>query len=132
MSAYVQTNLAADQPGTALVHDPELIDAQGIAINPTGTFWLSARATDVSTVYSGDVTRPDGTRTPFVKSALTVTIPGGSPTGQVFSGSNDFVVTAPTPSVPIADAAGDFLTTYTRPPPAWTWWPTRSGSSVTG
>jgi len=115
MSAYVQTNLAADQPGTALVHDPELIDAQGIAINPTGTFWLSARATDVSTVYSGDVTRPDGTRTPFVTSALTVTIPGGSPTGQVFSGSNDFVVTAPTPSAPIADAAGDFLTTYTGP-----------------
>ena len=75
MSGYVQTNLAADVPGTALLHDPELIDAQGIAINPTGTFWLSARATDVSTVYSGDVTKPDGTRTPFVKSALTVTIP---------------------------------------------------------
>jgi len=99
-AGYLQTNLAADQPGVALVHDPELIDAWGIAINPTGTFWLSARATDVSTVYSGDVTRPDGTRTPFVKSALTVTIPGGSPTGQVFNGSSDFVVTSGTFSGP--------------------------------
>ena len=115
MSAYVQTNLAADVPGAALVHDPELVDAQGIAINPNGTFWLSARATDVSTVYSGDVTRPDGTLSSFVKSALTVTIPGGSPTGQVFNGSNDFAVTAPAPSAPIADPAGDFLPTYTGP-----------------
>jgi len=94
LSAYMQTNLAADQPGLAAVHDPELIDAWGIAINPNGTFWVSARATDVSTVYSGDVTQADGTRTPFVKSALTVTIPGGAPTGQVFSGSGDFVVTS--------------------------------------
>jgi uncharacterized protein (TIGR03118 family) len=93
-AGYLQTNLAADQPGTALVHDPELIDAQGIAINPTGTFWLSARATDVSTVYSGDVTQPDGSLSPFVKSALTVKIPGGAPTGQVFNGSGDFVVSS--------------------------------------
>src|SRR5688572_17561322 len=113
LSGYVQTNLAADQPGVARVHDPELIDAWGIAINPNGTFWLSARATDVSTVYSGDVTRPDGTLSPFVKSALTVAIPGGAPTGQVFNGSSDFVVTAPAPSVPIADPAGDFLPSYT-------------------
>ncbi|HEX2451427.1 MAG TPA: TIGR03118 family protein, partial [Gemmatimonadales bacterium] len=99
-AGYLQSNLAADQPGVALVHDPELIDAWGIAINPTGTFWLSARATDVSTVYSGDVTRTDGTRSPFVKSTLTVTIPGGRPTGQVFNGSNDFVVTSGTFSAP--------------------------------
>jgi uncharacterized protein (TIGR03118 family) len=99
-AGYLQSNLAADQPGVALVQDPELIDPWGIAINPTGTFWLSARATDVSTVYSGDVTRTDGTRSPFVKSALTVTIPGGRPTGQVFNGSNDFVVTSGTFSAP--------------------------------
>jgi uncharacterized protein (TIGR03118 family) len=94
LSAYLQTNLAADQPGVALIHDPELVDAWGISLNPNGTFWVSARATNVSTVYSGDVTRPDGTRTPFVKSALTVTIPGGSPTGQIFNPSTDFVVSA--------------------------------------
>src|SRR5262245_10724281 len=100
LSAFVQTNLAADQPGVALVHDPDLIDAWGISVNPNGTFWVSARATGVSTVYSGDVTRPDGTVTPFVKSALTVTVPGGAPTGQVFSGSSDFVVSAGGVSLP--------------------------------
>ncbi len=96
-SGYVQTNLAADQPGVARVHDPELIDAWGISLNPAGTFWVSARATGVSTVYSGDVTRPDGTVSPFVKSTLTVTIPGGVPTGQVFNPPTtppDFVVSA--------------------------------------
>ncbi len=96
-SNYLQTNLAADQPGTALIHDPELIDAWGISINPTGTFWVSARATGVSTVYSGDVTPTNGAFIPFVKSALTVTIPGGSPTGQVFNPPTtppDFVVSA--------------------------------------
>src|SRR5262249_22347997 len=96
-SAYLQTNLAADQPGVALVHDPELIDAWGISLNPTGTFWVSARATGVSTVYTGDVTRPDGTLIPFVKSQLTVTVPGGPPTAQVFTPPTvpaDFVVSA--------------------------------------
>jgi uncharacterized protein (TIGR03118 family) len=100
LAGYVQTNLAADVPGTALVHDPELIEAWGISINPNGTFWLSARATDVSTVYSGDVTRPDGTISPFVKSILTVTIPEGGPTGQVFNGSSDFVVSSGAQSAP--------------------------------
>jgi len=99
-AGYLQSNLAADQPGVALVHDPELVEAWGIAINPNGTFWVSARATDVSTVYSGDVTQADGTRSPFVKSALTVTILGGGPTGQVFNGSSEFVVTSGTFSAP--------------------------------
>jgi uncharacterized protein (TIGR03118 family) len=114
-SGYFQTNLASDIPGLAQVHDPELVDAWGLSLNPTGTFWPSARATDVSTVYSGDVTRPDGTFVPFVKSALTVTIPGGAPTGQVFNGSNDFVVSAPRPPAPISDPVGDFLPTYEGP-----------------
>lgn len=99
-SAYLQTNLAADQPGVALIHDPQLVDAWGISINPNGTFWVSGRATDVSTVYRGDVTQPNGTVLPFIKSTLTVPIPGGAPTGQVFNGSNDFVVSAGGVSAP--------------------------------
>src|SRR5262245_55016140 len=98
LSAYVQTNLAADQPGVALVHDPELVDAWGLALNesPTATFWVSSRATGLSTVYVGD--RPG---VPFAKSTLTVTIPGGEPTGQVFSGSaTDFVVSSGAQSGP--------------------------------
>ncbi len=44
-STYLQTNLAADQPGVALVHDPELIDAWGISLNPNGTFCPPERPT---------------------------------------------------------------------------------------
>src|SRR5262249_54316859 len=123
-SAYVQTNLAADQPGVALVHDPELVDAWGISLNPNNTFWVSARATNLSTVYTGDVTRPDGTRTPFVKNALTVPIPGGAPSGQVFNASNDFAVSAgggsARPPVFFASEAGHHprRTPHRPPPPA--------------
>ena len=107
-SAYIQANLAGDVPGEALIHDTDLIDAWGISINPNGTFWVSARETGVSTVYSGDVTQPDGTRIPFIKSALTVTTPGGGTTGQVFSGSaTDFMVSA-------VDGAGNVDTAPAR------------------
>jgi uncharacterized protein (TIGR03118 family) len=100
-SGYVQANLAGDVPGSALVHDPELVDAWGLSINPNGTFWPSARAADVSTVYSGDVTPAGGTFQPFIKRPLTVTIPGGRPTGQVFNGSSDtFIVSAGGRSAP--------------------------------
>lgn len=94
-SAYLQTNLASDVPGQAQVYDPEMVDGWGLSINPNGTFWPSARATDVSTVYSGDLTTADGTFHPFIKRPLTVAIPGGAPTGQVFNGSSDtFIVSA--------------------------------------
>ncbi len=56
----------------------------------------------MSTVYRGDVTQPHGMRLPFIKSPLTVTIPGGAPTGQVFNGSPDFVVSAGGVSGPAA------------------------------
>ena len=111
-SGYFQTNLASDIPGEAQFHDADLVDAWGISIgNPTGTIWVSGRATDVSTVYTGDV---NGNQ--FVVSPLVVDIPGDRPTGQVFNGSNtDFIVTAPATPRPIADPVGDFLPTYEGP-----------------
>jgi uncharacterized protein (TIGR03118 family) len=103
-SSYAQVNLAADQPGVAQAHDPNLVDAWGISLNPNGgNFWLSARATGTSPLYNGDFTRADGTRVPFaINPPLpVVAIPGGAPTGQVFSGSlTDFVVTSGTASQP--------------------------------
>jgi uncharacterized protein (TIGR03118 family) len=82
-SGYVQANLASDIPGQAQFHDADLVDAWGISLNPGGTFWVSGRATDVSTVYTGDVNG-----NPFVVSPLVVDIPGGRPTGQVFNPNN--------------------------------------------
>jgi uncharacterized protein (TIGR03118 family) len=87
-SGYVQTNLASDIPGQAQFHDADLVDAWGISLNPNGTFWVSGRATDVSTVYTGDVNG-----NPFVVSPLVVDIPEGRPTGQVFNPpGTDFLI----------------------------------------
>ncbi len=91
VSFYAQTNLAADEPGVARIHDPELVNAWGISLSlGGGAFWVSANGTGVSTLYLGDV---NGSA--FVKAGLTVTIPGGQPTGQVFNAlAPDFVVRA--------------------------------------
>src|SRR5262245_62057804 len=83
---YEQTNLVSDEPGVALIQDPNLVKAWGISLNPAGgAFWVANNVTGVATLYSGDVNG-----SPFIKAALEVTIPGGSPTGTVFNGSGDF------------------------------------------
>jgi uncharacterized protein (TIGR03118 family) len=84
----MQTNLASDVPGQAQFHDTALEDAWGISLNPAGTFWVSARAKNLSTVYTGDVNGNS-----FVVNDLEVTIPGGRPTGQVFNPpGSDFMI----------------------------------------
>lgn len=82
---------------TALVSDgavpaPHIIDANlknpwGIAFNPKGFFWVAVNATSVATLYDGN----------GVPQSLVVSIPDGSsgpanPTGIVFNGTTDFVV----------------------------------------
>ena len=80
--AYHITNLASDQPGVALIQDPDLVNGWGIALNPAGgAFWVSDNGTDVSTLY-------DGTGTPI---PLVVKV-AGAPTGDVFNGGPGFVV----------------------------------------
>ena len=88
-NVYHQTNLVSDQPGVALIHDPDLVNPWGITRTSTSPFWVANNVTGTSTLYSGDVHG-----SPFVKNSLTVTIPGGSPTGTVFNTSTDFVVTS--------------------------------------
>jgi uncharacterized protein (TIGR03118 family) len=86
--SYEQTNLVSDQPGVALLQDPNLVNAWGIALNPTGgAFWVANNVTGTSTLYLGDVQG-----SPFTKASLVVTIPGGMPTGTVFNPTSDFVV----------------------------------------
>src|SRR5262245_14544489 len=82
-SFYQRTNLVSDQPGVAAIQDPTLINGWGIAIGPL-TAWVSSNGGNVSEVYSGGVGA-----IPFQKNSLTVTIPGGKPTGQVFNGTSD-------------------------------------------
>jgi uncharacterized protein (TIGR03118 family) len=89
-TAYLATDLVSDQPGVAPILDPHLVNGWGIARSPNGgAFWVSSEGADLSALYTGDVAGG-----PLTKASLEVAIPGGHPTGQVFNGTSDFVVSA--------------------------------------
>src|SRR5439155_21173231 len=73
-------------------------NAWGISLNPNGgAFWVSSNHGDLSELYAGDVHGSPLTQ-PFK-----VTVPGGSPTGQVFNNTGsltDFSVTDGTNTKP--------------------------------
>src|SRR6266508_2101871 len=90
-TTFQQVNLVSDVPGLALHTDPDLVNPWGISHSATSPFWVSDNGTGVSTLYNGAGT----------KLALIVTIPPpegsapgttATPTGQVFNGTADFVV----------------------------------------
>lgn len=86
---YTQTNLVSDIPGMAAVTDPHLKNPWGISFSPGSPFWVSDNGTGVSTLY-----QPNGSQVPLV---VTIPPPEGSdapstPTGTVFNGTGDFVV----------------------------------------
>jgi uncharacterized protein (TIGR03118 family) len=86
---YRRHNLVSDQAGKADVMDPALVNAWGLAFGKSTPAWVADNGTDVATLYTGDTGG-----TPVMKVPLTVSIPGGAPTGQVFNGSNQFMVHA--------------------------------------
>jgi uncharacterized protein (TIGR03118 family) len=92
---YAQRDLVSDVPGAAEIHDASLVNAWGLAFGPATPAWVADNGTDVSTLYSGAVGS-----TPVTQVPLTVSIPGGAPTGTVFNGSTGFVVGSGTSSGP--------------------------------
>ena len=81
--AYQVRNLVSDVPNAAEHFDSNLVNGWGVAFNPFGFVWVADNGTGVSTLY-------DGNGNP---QSLVVTIPGGKPTGIVYNGSGDFIVT---------------------------------------
>jgi uncharacterized protein (TIGR03118 family) len=89
---YQQRNLVSSGAIPAENQDAHLVNSWGLAFNPFGFAWVADNGTGVSTLYDGDG-KPQ---------SLVVQIPppangssggsGGTPTGIVFNGSNDFVV----------------------------------------
>ena len=70
--------------------DPNLKNGWGIVFNPKGVVWVANNGTQTSTLYDGN----------GVPQSLIVTIPAvasgpANPTGIVFNGSTDFVVSSP-------------------------------------
>jgi uncharacterized protein (TIGR03118 family) len=80
--------LVSDGAVAAAHTDPNLKNSWGVAFNPKGFVWVADNATSLATLY-------DGNGTP---QSLVVSIPNGTngpanPTGIVFNGTSDFVVT---------------------------------------
>lgn len=83
LPAYAQTNLVSDTAGfNAARIDPTLVNGWGIAINPSGIFWINANGTDNSEVFdrNGVPRRPP------------VSVP--TPSGIVFNTTTDFIIPA--------------------------------------
>jgi uncharacterized protein (TIGR03118 family) len=85
--AFRQINLVSDIPGMAQLTDPDLKNPWGLAAGPATPLWVADNKTDKATLYPGSVNG-----SPITKAGLTVAIPGGEPTGQVFNPSSGFVV----------------------------------------
>ncbi len=84
---FVQTNLVSDVPGWAPIVDASVVNAWGMSFGPATPLWVSNNGTDSTTLYRGATMG-----VPFAKVPLTVAIPDGAPTGQVFNGGPDFLV----------------------------------------
>jgi len=81
-NAYTVTNLVSDVPGLAPNLDPNLVNAWGLVAGPSTPWWVADNETSVSTLYTGD-----GTPLPLIVQVA------GNPTGAVFNGGPDFIVT---------------------------------------
>ena len=86
-NGYLQHNLVSDGSVSADHTDPNLVNAWGLAFNPTAVVWVANNGTGTSTLYDGN-----GNASPLV-----VQIPNGagkpsSPTGMVYNGSSGFTL----------------------------------------
>ncbi|HEX7933665.1 MAG TPA: TIGR03118 family protein [Paraburkholderia sp.] len=86
--SFTSTVLVSDGSVAAAHMDANLKNAWGVAFNPKGFAWVVDNGTSLATLY-------DGNGTP---QSLIVSIPNGmngaaDPTGIVFNGTTDFVVT---------------------------------------
>jgi len=90
-SGYTLRSLVSDGGVPAEHTDKNLKNGWGVAFNPNGFVWVVDNGTGLSTLYDGN----------GVPQSLVVAIPGakgspnGTPTGIVFNGTTDFVVTKP-------------------------------------
>jgi uncharacterized protein (TIGR03118 family) len=81
---YVANALVSDTAATqALQHDAHLVNAWGLAFNPTGYSWIANAGTGTSTLYDGN----------GVPQSLVVTLNQGNPAGIVYNGSSAFSIT---------------------------------------
>jgi uncharacterized protein (TIGR03118 family) len=112
---YAVQALVSDQPGVAPTTDPNLVNAWGLAAGPTTPWWVANAGTDTSTLY-------DAAGTPFPpppNGPLVVSVPG-APTGTVYYGGTQLLVSNGTAKVParfIFATESGTLRGWPTPPP---------------
>ena len=98
---YKQTNLISDIPGMAAVTDPNLVNPWGMSRSSGSPWWVSDNGPGLTTLYTGaGAAVPLGQPCPAGTNVNCVVIPTGdtnasptgTPTGQVFNGTNDFQI----------------------------------------
>jgi uncharacterized protein (TIGR03118 family) len=82
---YKQTNLISDIPGMAATTDPNLVNPWGISRSSGSPWWVSDNGMGVATLYLGT-----GAINPLVVTIPAADSGSGTPTGQIFNGSQDF------------------------------------------
>jgi uncharacterized protein (TIGR03118 family) len=93
---YKQTNLVSDQPGMASVTDPNLVNPWGLSRSSGSPWWVSDNGPGLSTLYDG---------TGAIISLVVATppadssSPSGTPTGQIFNGTQDFQIAPGKPAL---------------------------------
>jgi uncharacterized protein (TIGR03118 family) len=115
-NTYAPTVLVSNrQEYNPQIYDPTFALGWGLAIRPAGAgghFWVTANGSGASYEYVGDVNIGKPNAVPLFQDDLKlVMVPGpdgtqGTPTGTVFNGSNNFVITQ--------DYAGGTLTAPSR------------------
>ncbi|HEX4599586.1 MAG TPA: TIGR03118 family protein [Burkholderiaceae bacterium] len=111
-TALTDTALVSDGVITAAHTDSNLQNAWGLAAAPGGPFWVADNNSNKSTLYDGNGNLQ----------SLVVTIPAGTngaanPTGQVYNGTADFVITTSTGSAPaqfIFSGEGGTITAWSQ------------------
>lgn len=85
---YVRRDLVSDQAGAAEHQDTGLVNAWGLVFNPTAYSWVNSADGGTSRLYDGN----------GVQQSLVVDVPsptagtGGAPTGIIYNGGSDFMV----------------------------------------
>jgi uncharacterized protein (TIGR03118 family) len=91
--SFRQTNLVSDVPGLAPLTDPNLKNPWGLSSSSGSPIWVSDNNAGVTTLYNGAGQPVFPLGEPFVTIPAPDGGPGGTPTGTVFNGTPDFVVT---------------------------------------
>jgi uncharacterized protein (TIGR03118 family) len=94
---FIQTNLVSDVPGMASVTDANLVNPWGLVSSSTSPWWIADNGSGLSTLYNGNgQPQPAGNPLTVVVPPPMTTPPTAqsAPTGIVFNGTSDFVVSS--------------------------------------